>query len=71
MEGSEVRPVRLTVYPSRGAREKGWGFPPASFWNFADAYRYARDISDSTPPCGICMCPADSYFVHNPEETEN
>ena len=48
-----------TVYPSRAG-----GFPPASFRTFADALTYTREISDSRPPCGICMCPAGSYEMH-------
>ena len=54
--------MKTTVYPSRAG-----GFPPASFRNFGDALRYAREISDSRPPCGICTCPAQSYDMHYPD----
>lgn len=53
------KPDHTTVYPSRAG-----GFPPASFRTFADALTYTREISDSRPPCGICMCPAGSYEMH-------
>lgn len=53
---------RTTVYPSRAGR-----FPAASFRTFAEALRYAREISDNRPPCGICMCPAPSYAMHYPD----
>ena len=54
--------MRTTVYPSRAG-----GFPPATFFTFAEALRYVREVSDRRPPCGICTCPAGSYFVHYPE----
>ncbi len=30
----------------------------------AISFETTREESDSRPPCGICMCPAASYFIH-------
>lgn len=54
--------TRTTVYPSRAG-----GFPPASFWTFADSLGYVREVSNARPPCGIWTCPAGSYNTHYPE----
>ena len=52
---------RTTVYPSRAG-----GFPPASFPDFGAALCYVNSLRN-TAPCGICMCPAESYWMHYPD----
>lgn len=52
----------VTVYPSRAG-----GFPAASFWSIVDAIQYQRSVSSTDTPCGICECPASSYWRHYPD----
>lgn len=54
-----------TVYPSRAG-----GFPPASFFTFADSLRYARELQEMGIDCGISICPAWSFEMHWKEVTE-
>lgn len=53
---------RVTIYPS-----KAGGFPPASFWDVAEAMRYMRQMQDNGAACGLCLCPAASYPMHYDE----
>lgn len=56
-----VRPIdaemKVTVFPAIAG-----GFPPASFWTTWDSLSYIRDMQDHGAPCGLCACPASSYY---------
>lgn len=50
-----------TVYPARAGT-----FPTVSFRSVADALEHIHvELRDA--PCGICSCPASSYFIHRPD----
>ena len=53
---------KVTVYPSVAGV-----FPPASFWIAGESYRYMRELQNQVVACGLCECPADSYFKHLPD----
>lgn len=53
---------KVTVYPSIAG-----SFPPASFWIVGESYRYMRQMQNDGLACGLCECPAHSYFVHLPD----
>ena len=48
-----------TVYPS-----KAGGFPPATFFSFAESLSYVREMQWLGIDCGICTCPARSFEMH-------
>lgn len=54
--------AQVTVYPSIAG-----GFPPASFWNTRDSFKYMRQVQAQGTPCGLCECPASSYAKHFPD----
>lgn len=49
-----------TVYPA-----KAGAFPAVSFRTPAEASDHITQIHLAAP-CGICSCPASSYFMHYP-----
>lgn len=53
-------PPHTTVYPA-----KAWMFPAASFRTVEDALDHISSIQFDAP-CGICSCPAGSYYRHFP-----
>lgn len=53
---------RVTVYPSVAG-----AFPAASFWIAGESFRYMRQVQDSGVVCGLCECPAHSFFKHLPD----
>ena len=42
---------------------KAGAFPAASFLDFSDALRYAREMGNLNV-CGVIVCPSDSYHLH-------